>query len=119
MIKLYGIKNCGTVKKARQWLDIHHIPYNFHDYKTQGLSQAQLEIWVKKLGWQQLLNTRGTTWRQVPEHERNTINEQTAIALMLQKTSLIKRPLLEFNDQIKLGFNEADYQQWFNGYEGS
>lgn len=118
MIRLYGIKNCDTVKKARQWLDTRCIAYDFHDYKTQGLSQEQLNKWVAKLGWQPLINTRGTTWRQLTESEKAKLdNEQSAIELLLQKTSLLKRPLVEVEDELKLGFSELNYQQWFSHYE--
>lgn len=114
MVKMYGIKNCTTVKKARQWLEAHHINYTFHDYQLHGLTREQLLTWVKELGWQALLNTRGTTWRLLPTEVKEKIDEQQAIALMLQKTSLIKRPLLDLGNECKLGFAEKDYQQWFS-----
>lgn len=113
MIKLYGIKNCDTVKKARRWLDEQKISYSFHDYQVQGLNREQLLAWIKELGWQTLLNTRGTTWRQLPAEMKLELDEQKALELMLQKTSLIKRPLLDLGEQRIVGFSELEYQQRF------
>jgi arsenate reductase len=113
MITLYGIKNCDTVKKARQWLDARKIEYNFHDYKIKGLTREQLLTWGKELGWQILLNTKGTTWRQLPDEQKQNIDEQKALELMLQNTSLIKRPLINLNNHYMVGFSEAQYSQWF------
>ncbi len=113
MIKLYGIKNCDTVKKARRWLDEQKISYSFHDYRVQGLSREQLLAWIKELSWQTLLNTRGTTWRQLPAEMKLELDEQKALELMLQKNSLIKRPLLDLGEQRIVGFNELEYQQRF------
>lgn len=113
MIKLYGIKNCDTVKKARRWLEERNISYDFHDYQVQGLNREQLLAWIRELSWQTLLNTRGTTWRQLPAEMKLELDEQKALELMLQKTSLIKRPLLDLGKQRIIGFNEPEYLQWF------
>lgn len=113
MITLYGIKNCDSVKKARQWLEQRKIPYHFHDYKVNGLARDQLLIWITKLGWEVLLNTRGITWRQLSPEMKANLDEAKAVALMLANTSLIKRPLLDLNGEYKLGFNETEYQRWF------
>lgn len=112
MFILYGIKNCDTVKKARQWLDAQQINYSFHDYKLKGVSLTQLQIWAAKLGWQALLNTRGTTWRRLSPASKLELNEERALELMLNNPSLIKRPLLALGDNFYLGFNELDYQAW-------
>jgi Spx/MgsR family transcriptional regulator len=113
VIKLYGIKNCDTVKKARRWLDEQGISYTFHDYQVQGLGREQLLAWIKELSWQKLLNTRGTTWRQLTAEMKLELDEPKALELMLQKTSLIKRPLLDLGNQRLVGFSELEYQQWF------
>ncbi len=92
---LYGIKNCDTMKKARAWLDAHGIAVLFHDYKAQGIDRARLEAWSKELGWEVLLNRAGTTFRKLPDAEKENITERRAIALMLAQPSLIKRPVLD------------------------
>jgi arsenate reductase len=112
LITLYGIKNCSTVKKARQWLDGKQIRYCFHDYKVHGLNLEQLQAWVVELGLQQLMNTRGTTWRLLPAAAKVDLNERQAIELMLQNPSLIKRPLLDLGHKRILGFNTMEYDQW-------
>jgi arsenate reductase (glutaredoxin) len=109
---LYGIKNCNTVKSAIDWLNKNKIQFEFHDYKKSGITTAKLSTWCKQVGWERLVNTRGTTWRQLDETVQKKItNEKAAIALMLEKTSVIKRPLIEANDKvILLGFDEAEYK---------
>ena len=92
---LYGIKNCDTMKKARAWLDEHGVGYEFHDYKTQGIDRPKLNAWVKAVGWETLLNRAGTTFRKLPEEDREDLDEPKAIELMLAQPSLIKRPVLE------------------------
>lgn len=95
MLTMYGIKNCDTIKKARRWLEAHQIEYRFHDYRADGLERAQLDTFIAELGWQALLNTRGTTWRKLDESLRNSIdNADAAAALMLEMPAIIKRPLL-------------------------
>ncbi len=106
---LYGIANCNTMKKARAWLEEQGIDYAFHDYKKQGVDEAQLRKWVKELGWEALLNRRGMTWRKLDEATREAIDEESAIRLMLEKPSIIKRPLLDLGDRKLLGFDE---QAW-------
>jgi arsenate reductase (glutaredoxin) len=109
---LYGIKNCNTVKSAIDWLNKNKIQFEFHDYKKSGITTAKLSAWCKQVGWESLVNKRGTTWRQLDETVQKKItNEKAAIALMLEKTSVIKRPLIEANDKvILLGFDEAEYK---------
>ncbi|HEY5717861.1 MAG TPA: ArsC family reductase [Motiliproteus sp.] len=113
MITLYGISNCDTIKKARKWLEAAGIDYHFHDYRKDGLSDTLLSAWCDELGWENLLNRRGTTWRQLPETDRDGIDHARAIQLMLAQPALIKRPLLDLGSARKLGFNPADYQTYF------
>ncbi|MEI7186358.1 ArsC family reductase [Dickeya dianthicola] len=114
-IILYGIKNCDTIKKARRWLEDHQIDYRFHDYRVDGLEGQRLQSFIDRMGWQPLLNTRGTTWRKLEEAYRNTINnEATAKAVMLEQPALIKRPLLVADDgKTLLGFSDDSYQHFF------
>ncbi|HGK4417546.1 TPA: ArsC family reductase [Klebsiella pneumoniae] len=114
MLTMYGIKNCDTIKKARRWLEAHQIEYRFHDYRADGLERAQLDTFIAELGWQALLNTRGTTWRKLDESLRNSIdNADAAAALMLEMPAIIKRPLLCAPGRpMLLGFSETSYQQF-------
>ena len=112
---VYGIKNCNTVKTALDWLKKHKVDFEFHDYKSKGITEAKLKEWSKQVGWESLVNKRGTTWRQLEDAIQTSItNEKSAIALMKEKTSVIKRPLIEKNDKVvALGFDESHYQQMF------
>ncbi len=95
---VYGIKNCNTVKSAVEWLKKNKIEFEFHDYKKSGITPSKLNDWNKQIGWESLVNKRGTTWRQLDEAtQKKVTNEKSAIALMLEKTSVIKRPLIEKN----------------------
>ena len=111
MITLYGIPNCDTIKKARRWLDTNNVDYRFHDYRKDGITPALLKTWAGELGWEALLNRRGTTWRKLSESERDGINKTRAIALMAQQPALIKRPLLDTGRQKLLGFDEDEYRK--------
>ncbi len=111
---MYGIKNCDTIKKARKWLDAHGVAFQFHDYRGDGLSEAQLTGWVKELGWEALLNKRGTTWRSLPDEVKNSIDEASAIKVMLENPASIKRPLLDTGSQRQLGFKAAEYEALFS-----
>ena len=113
MTTLYGIKNCDTVKKARKWLEDSGVDYRFHDFRSDGLDAAQLRAWVAELGWETLLNRRGTTWRQVPEAIKVAIDETSAIALMLEKPAIIKRPVLEHGRKVSVGFTADAYKMLF------
>jgi arsenate reductase (glutaredoxin) len=109
-ITIYGIKNCDTMKKARAWLDKHGVEYAFHDYKTTGIARAQLERWAKKVGWEALLNRAGTTFRQLPDKDKNGIDARKAIALMLAQPSMIKRPVLDLGGgKLLVGFAPEIY----------
>jgi arsenate reductase len=110
-ITLYGIKNCDTMKKARAWLDAHDVVYTFHDYKTAGIDKAQLVRWAKAVGWETLLNRAGTTFRKLPDADKDGLTEATAIALMLAQPSVIKRPVLEQGTKLLVGFKPETYQK--------
>ncbi|OCG01019.1 ArsC family reductase [Gilliamella sp. wkB112] len=113
MYIIYGIKNCDTMKKAFAWLDAHQIKYQFHNYKTDGISADQLRSFLQLVDWQSLLNTRGTTWRKLDESVRVQINnEDAAIKIMLANPSIIKRPLLIESDRALLGFSDLSYSQF-------
>lgn len=114
-MKLYGIPNCNTVKKARDWLDANHIAYQFHDFKKQGLDADTAKMWLQHQPWEKLVNRAGMTWRNLSDAEKATVsNADSALNLMLEKTSVIKRPILERDGKlIALGFNETDYQSLF------
>ena len=113
MTTLFGIKNCDTIKKARKWLESQNIEYTFHDYRTDGLSQQWLEETEQQLGWEQLLNKRGTTFRQLSEEQKANVDQQSALALMLEFPAMIKRPVLITDGQYYLGFKDAQYQEIF------
>ena len=106
MITLYGIRNCDTMKKAFAWLDKEGIGYRFHDYKKEGVDRARLTDWCQKAGWKVLVNTRGTTWRKLSPAEQAVGTQADAIALMLDNTSLIKRPVIEKGSQLFVGFDQ-------------
>src|SRR5882757_7650935 len=109
-VTIYGIKNCDTMKKARAWLDKAGHAYAFHDYKTAGIDRARLEGWAGKVGWESLLNRSGTTFRKLPEAERDGLTEKKAIALMLAQPSMIKRPVLELGGgRLVVGFKPDQY----------
>ncbi|MDO8926415.1 MAG: arsenate reductase [Sideroxyarcus sp.] len=110
-MKLYGIPNCGTVKKARVWLGEHGIAHEFHDFKKQPIGEATLRDWLKQVGWQRLLKKTGPTWGQLPDAVKASIKDDaSALALMLEKPNVIKRPVLEHKGKVlATGFNENEY----------
>jgi arsenate reductase (glutaredoxin) len=108
-ITIYGIKNCDTMKKARAWLDSHGLTYDFHDYKTAGIAKDKLERWSEELGWETLLNRSGTTFRKLPDADREELNEKKALALMLAQPSMIKRPVLDLDGKLVVGFKPDIY----------
>jgi arsenate reductase len=113
-ITLYGIKNCDTVKKARAWLDGTGVAYEFHDYKTAGIDKERLGGWVRQVGWETLLNRVGTTFRKLPDADKEGLTERKAIALMLAQPSMIKRPVLERGAGAPLiGFKPELYDEVF------
>ena len=113
MTTVYGIKNCDTVKKACEWLNKNNITYQFHDFRKDGLTQAKIKQWSGQVEWAALLNRRGTTWRNLTDKEKNNINKTYAIKLMAEQPTLIKRPVIEHNKQVLVGFSEDIYKQTF------
>jgi len=113
MTTMYGIPNCDTIKKARTWLEKHKVEYAFHDYKKSGIEKAQLEGWVRQVGWETLLNRAGTTFKKLPDADKANLTEKKAIALMLSQPSMIKRPVLEKKGRIVVGFDPATYAATF------
>ncbi|MFT4174455.1 MAG: ArsC family reductase [Rhodocyclaceae bacterium] len=113
MVTVFGIKNCSTMKKAFDWLDAHGVDYVFHDYKKADIDAPHVAAWCQQTGWQQILNTRGTTWRGLSDEERSGVDETRAIALMCAKPSLIKRPVIEHAGNLLVGFDEAAYATAF------
>ena len=114
MTTLYGISNCDTVRQARRWLDAHGIGYRFHDLRKDGLDQALLADWVASLGWETLLNRRGTTRRRLPETVRDKLDRTAAIRLMLEQPAIIRRPVLARGKQLHVGFSADLYQSCFS-----
>ena len=112
-VVLYGIKNCDTIKKARRWLTDNNVEFNFHDYRKDGLSESLLSQLEENLGWQAMLNKRGTTWRKLPEETKAVIDKETALNLMLENPAIIKRPILAYAGSFELGFSNDTYQQIF------
>jgi arsenate reductase len=114
--KLYGIPNCSTVKKAREWLAQHGITVEFHDFKKHGLDGAIVRNWLQQADWTKLINRSGLTWRGLPEQRKQDVHDATtALALMMEKTSVIKRPVLEQNGKLlHVGFDDAAYSKIFN-----
>jgi arsenate reductase (glutaredoxin) len=108
-ITIYGIKNCDTMKKARAWLDSHAVAYSFHDYKSEGIAKDTLKSWSDELGWENLLNRAGTTFRKLPDAEKKDLNERKALSLMLAQPSMIKRPVLDISGKLLIGFNPEIY----------
>jgi arsenate reductase len=106
---IYGIKNCDTMKKARAWLDSHGVAYAFHDYKSEGIGKEKLKHWCDELGWETLLNRAGTTFRKLPDADREGLNERKAFALMLAQPSMIKRPVFELGGKLLVGFKPEIY----------
>ena len=114
MTTIYGIPNCDTIKKARAWLAEHHVAYHFHDYKKASLEATRLRAWVDRLGWEVLLNRAGTTFRALPDADKQGLDAEKAMALMLAQPSMIKRPVLETDDgKLIVAFKPAEYEAAF------
>ncbi|MEW9897926.1 ArsC family reductase [Chitinivorax sp. PXF-14] len=113
-MKIYGIPNCNTVKKAREWLASHHVDIPFHDFKKAGVSEAMLSAWLMQVSWDKLVNRQGTTWRQLSDEQKAAVTDNaSAIRLMLEKPSVIKRPVLDVDGRIELGFSTDSYERVF------
>lgn len=113
-ITLYGIKNCDSVKKAKKWFDESSIDYIFHDFRVDGIDPSWLAETEKQVGWEVLLNKRGTTFRQLDENTKASLDKDKAIALMLEQPTLIKRPVVCSDKQPLVGFKQPDYIEAFN-----
>ena len=113
-MKLYGIANCDSVKKARTWLATHAIEYEFHDYKKHGVDADLLRDWMMQLGWERIINRQGQTWRKLSDSEKAAVQDSAAaLKLALDKPSVIKRPAVEYQGQLILGFDPAQYSTTF------
>jgi|SRR5215217_1294903 len=112
-VTLHGIKACDTMKKARDWLDGQGITYGFHDYKVVGIDRATLQCWAGQVGWEVLLNKAGTTFRKLPDADKAGIDEAKAIDLMLAQPSMIKRPVLDVDGRLTVGFKPDVYAATF------
>ena len=113
MTTLYGISNCDTIKKAKKWLEANHVDYQFHDYRKDGIDAKWLAITESKLGWENMLNKRGTTYRQLSDEQKTDINKVSALALMLEFPAMIKRPILVSQGEHTIGFNAELYSKVF------
>ncbi|MCW9024381.1 MAG: ArsC family reductase [Gammaproteobacteria bacterium] len=113
MVNLFGIPNCDTIKKARKWLEQNNIDYQFHDFKQSGPSSKQLNSWIKELGWEVLLNKRSTSWRNLSDKDRDSLNQANAIKIMLAQPTIIKRPVLDLDGNYYVGFSDKSYRDIF------
>jgi arsenate reductase len=107
--KIYGIRNCDTMKKAFAWLEAKKIDYDFHDYKKEGVPAGKLQEWARIAGWEKLANMRGPTWRKIPEEQRQNLTEARALALLAQNSSAIKRPVVEAGTALLIGFDADEF----------
>jgi len=110
IVTLYGIRNCDTVKKARAWLDKRGVDYRFHDYKAAGVDPARLKRWCREIGWDALLNRSGTTFRKLPDAQKHGLDENKALALMMDQPSIIRRPVVELGSRLVVGFKPELYK---------
>ena len=113
-VTLFGIPNCDTVKKARNWLEARGTAYQFHDYKKTGIDAETLSGWVSEVGWESLLNRAGTTFRKLPEEAKCDLDAVKAIALMVEQTSMIKRPVVTGTGRLLVGFKAAEWEAAFD-----
>lgn len=110
---LYGIKNCDTVKKALKWLDAQGVNYTFHDFRQDGITKADVKTWVNALGWEGLINKRSTTWKELDDATKTSLNDDTIVPVILENPTLIKRPLVNQNGYYSVGFKAADFEARF------
>ncbi len=111
---MFGIPNCDTIKKAKKWLEVENIAYEFHDYRKQGVDAALVTEFCDALGWEVVLNKRGTTYRQLSQEQKDSLNQENAIQLLVENPAMIKRPILKVNDQLHIGFKADQYATIFN-----
>lgn len=114
-ITMYGIKNCDTIKKARTWLEARGVAYTFHDYKAAGIDEDRLQAWCREVGWEKLCNRAGTTFKKLPDEEKQGLDEAKAVRLMRAQPSIIKRPVLDVDGQLLVGFAEEAYARAVGG----
>ena len=108
-VTVYGIKNCSTMKKAFDWLDANGVAYELHDYKKLGVPPGKLKVWAKQAGWEALANTRGPTWRKIPEKHRTGLTEARMLALLEEHSSAIRRPIVEAGSKLLVGFDPTEF----------
>lgn len=108
MIKIFGIKNCDTIKRAIKWLEGNDLAFTFHDYRKDGITEEMVRIFVEKLGLDLVLNKRGTTWRKLPDDQKDTLDEKAAITLLTENEAMIKRPIFDLGDQLIIGFSKKE-----------
>lgn len=113
-ITMYGIPNCETIKKAKKWLEAEGVEYNFHDYRKQGIDKAMVETFCQQLGWENVVNKRGTTFRQLSQEQKDNLDQNSAIELLVEQPAMIKRPILVANDTYHLGFKADQYAAIFS-----
>ena len=113
-VTLYGISSCDTTRKAKSWLGSRGIEFRFHDYRKQGLEQQLLQSMVNELGWEAMLNRRGTTWRKLPDSVKGQIDQTLAIQVMMDNPAIIKRPILATDHQLHIGFSDRQYHEVFS-----
>ncbi|HCK0615662.1 arsenate reductase [Vibrio parahaemolyticus] len=113
-ITMFGIPNCDTIKKAKKWLEAENIAFDFHDYRKQGIDAQMVTEFCQALGWEQVLNKRGTTFRQLTQEQKDTLNEENTIALLVDNPAMIKRPILNVDGQLHIGFKADQYATIFN-----
>ncbi len=114
-VTIYGIKNCDTMQKAFKWLDARGVAYDFHDYKKAGVTTAQLARWCDNAGWQTVLNRAGTTFRKLDDADKLALTQDKAVALMVGQPSMIKRPVLDADGKLEIGFRPERYAALFGG----
>lgn len=114
MITLYGIPNCDTVKKARTWLDQNKVDHQFHDFRKDGVDATRVKQWIAELGVDTLINKRSTSWKALSDEQKNGLSDTTALELILESPTLIKRPLLDKDGELQVGFKAAVYEATFS-----
>lgn len=110
-ITLFGIPNCDSCKKARRWLEANDIAYEFHDVRVDGLTQKDIQRWLKSVQWEKLLNTRSTTWRNLPDQQHANVDKKNVLQLLLKYPTLVKRPVLETGGRVTVGFCADQYSE--------
>ncbi|MBW3694399.1 ArsC family reductase [Vibrio sp. T187] len=113
-ITMFGIPNCDTIKKAKKWLQVENVEFDFHDYRKQGIDETLVKTFCSELGWETVLNKRGTTYRQLTQEQKDSLNEQTAITLLVEQPAMIKRPILKVDGQYHIGFKADQYSAIFS-----